>query len=362
MDFDESSPAKLPLPPSPLLFSIKPRQTKSRSQTLTSSPAVRSKVSRTLFEDTRRVLVSLYLQPRFLASSVSLQHVVKTTGSNYARLISYSNPRMITAISELGAHLLVRIILLLLLAVAGCTATGSTAPDQTDAALPDLQIGDDDATFDAAVDMMPELSDVSPTLDAHANLRVDARVDFADISSVDAELTLDLGVLADAQALSDMSSNPADATDIGNASLDERITDILAEFGLTSMRTRLPTAEIETQASNYGGTIEFTTALRAALNSFLDDDTDAESPRSLATDVRTGPCLDDDIRERVRCFLNRGTAYLELYGDEGFAPEERESVDANWVFILRAESLSDHIQWAIVDRNGVQPTYNYGFN
>jgi hypothetical protein len=281
--------------------------------------------------------------------------VVKTIDSNYGRLISYSNPRMITAISELGEHLLMRIGLLLLLAVAGCTAnTGSTVPNQTDAALPDLQIGDDDATFDAAVDMTPERSDVS--------LSSDAGVDLADVSLMDAEFTLDKGGLADAQALSDMSSDPSDAADASNASLDERITDILAEFGLTSMRSRLPTAEIESQASNFGGTVEFTTALRAALNSFLDDGTDVESPRSLATDVRTGPCLEEDIRERVRCFLNRNTAYLELYGDEGFAPEEQESVDANWIFILRAESLSDHIQWAIVDRIGVQPTYNYGFN
>ena len=289
--------------------------------------------------------------------------MLKTTHSNYARLISHSNPRMITAINELGAHLLVRIGLLLCLAVAGCTAnTGSTALDQTDAALPDLQIGDDDATFDAAIDIMPDLHDASLTFDADASVGVDANVDLADMVLMDAEFTRDQGVQADAQPLSDMSSNPADAADVSNASLNDQIANILAEFGLTSMRTRLPRAEIESQASNFGGTVEFTSALRAALNSFLDDGTDIESPRSLATDVRTGPCLDEDIRERVRCFLNRDTAYLELYGDEGFAPEEQESVDAHWIFILRAESLSDHIQWAIVDRNGVQPTYNYGFN
>ncbi len=275
---------------------------------------------------------------------------------------------MITAINELGAHLLVRVGLFLLLAVAGCTAnTGSTVPDQTvpdqtDAALPDLQIGDGDATFDTAADATPELHDISVNFDADASVPVDASVNVTDMVLMDAEFTRDLGVQTDAQTQSDMSSDPADATDASNASLDDQIANILAEFGLTSMRTRLPTAEIESQASNFVGTVEFTTALRAALNSFLDDGTDVESPRSLATDARTGPCLDEDIRERVRCFLNRDTAYLELYGDEGFAPEEQESVDAHWVFILRAESLSDHIQWAIVDRNGVQPTYNYGFN
>ena len=112
----------------------------------------------------------------------------------------------------------------------------------------------------------------------------------------------------------------------------------------------------------YAGTVDFTDALQAAINSFLNDGTDVESPRSLAADVRGGPCLEEDLAERVRCFLNRDTAFLELYGSAGFAPENREAIQQNWIFILRAESLSDHIQWAIIDRNGVRATYNYGFN
>ena len=42
--------------------------------------------------------------------------------------------------------------------------------------------------------------------------------------------------------------------------------------------------------------------------------------------------------------------------------QEGEQIQANWIFVLMAESLSDHIQWAIVDRSGLRETYNYGFN
>ena len=99
-----------------------------------------------------------------------------------------------------------------------------------------------------------------------------------------------------------------------------------------------------------------------ALESFLEDGTNEESPRSLAAMAPTNICPSDDLRARVVCFLNRDTAYLELYGSAGFAPEEGEPLSRNWIFVLQAESLSDHIQWAIVDRAGVEPTYNYGFN
>ena len=112
----------------------------------------------------------------------------------------------------------------------------------------------------------------------------------------------------------------------------------------------------------FGGNVDFETALNAAIMSFLTDGRDLESPLSLVQDINPGPCLVPELSERVRCFLNRNTTRLELYGDFGFAPEEGEQIQANWIFVLMAESLSDHIQWAIVDRSGQRETYNYGFN
>ena len=48
--------------------------------------------------------------------------------------------------------------------------------------------------------------------------------------------------------------------------------------------------------------------------------------------------------------------------EDVYPPENGESVNDNWVFMLQLPTLSDHLFWAIVDRNGVKETYNYGFN
>ena len=166
----------------------------------------------------------------------------------------------------------------------------------------------------------------------------------------------------DGQIIRDSEMIPADEGPPEPQTRAEQIAQILMDFGLEQMRIRLPEADIDRQEQDYPGPVNFNEALVEAIDSFLNDGSDLESPRSLASDVRDGPCLQADLTERVRCFLNRDTAFLELYGSEGFAPENREPIEQNWIFILRAESLSDHIQWAIVDRSGARPTFNYGFN
>ena len=180
--------------------------------------------------------------------------------------------------------------------------------------------------------------------------------------AVDAAAIPDMTIVNDTAISGDAAAEITD-TDVSDPpTRDAQIVRILADFGISAIRTRFPEADITSQASMYVGAVDFTTALTEAINSFLTDGSDVESPRSLAAEVREGPCVDDDLTERVRCFLNRDTAILELYGSEGFAPENREPIAENWIFVLRAESLSDHIQWAIVDRSGTQATYNYGFN
>lgn len=45
-----------------------------------------------------------------------------------------------------------------------------------------------------------------------------------------------------------------------------------------------------------------------------------------------------------------------------YPPEQGESAQDNWIFVLRIPTLSDHIYWVIVDRQGVNAPYLYGFN
>ena len=61
--------------------------------------------------------------------------------------------------------------------------------------------------------------------------------------------------------------------------------------------------------------------------------------------------------------MNRQDSSLELIGPQSrFPPENRESLAESWSFYLSMDALSDHLFWAIVDRSGAQPAYNYGFN
>ncbi len=176
----------------------------------------------------------------------------------------------------------------------------------------------------------------------------------------DAESVLDQAVPADTSVSVDLGD--ADVGEPMQETVDQITRRVLAAHGVSDMRTGIPEMEVLAQAELHGGEVDFETALSGALNSFLTDGRDIESPLSLVSDLRDGPCLDPDNTERVRCFLNRDTALLELFGAEGFSPENGEGIEENWIFILRAESLSDHIQWAIIDRTGARAPFNYGFN
>jgi len=216
---------------------------------------------------------------------------------------------------------------------------------------------DAEPIFDAVrpVDGMPDIQQ-TPMLDDsrvvdHALLDgsvVDLGVSNADIGLPDA-MEVDLGP-----------EGPMDAGQQIN--LQARIAALKQRYGLVDMTTRIAVADVTEQAELYAGQIDFESALDAAFTSFLTDGRDVESPLSLAMDAVHGNCGQPNMTERVRCFMNDPRALFTLYGSIGFAPENGESLERNWIFVLQAESLSDHIQWAIVDRMGVTPTYNYGFN
>ena len=125
-----------------------------------------------------------------------------------------------------------------------------------------------------------------------------------------------------------------------------------------------------TRASAYPGPTDFMTALDAAMTSFLTDDDDIESPLGIATFVAEETWTEDNPEGQTFAeatlaalldHLNRPTASLSLV-PIGQTAEHGESVVDNWVFFLTIDELSDHLYWAIVDRQGVVATYNYGFN
>jgi hypothetical protein len=128
------------------------------------------------------------------------------------------------------------------------------------------------------------------------------------------------------------------------------------------LRVSLDDAEIKRQASSYPSTVNFGDALRAALDSFVTNADDPESVRALAADLPADhPCHRVDTARAARCLIDDSKAMLTIV-ETGKLAEHGEEVQANWIFKLSVPSLSDHVHFAVVDRSGKTPAYNYGVN
>ncbi len=151
-----------------------------------------------------------------------------------------------------------------------------------------------------------------------------------------------------------------------NADAAQTAKKVLAEFGLTKTSVRFPQDEVVRQ-SKLGGTVGFEQALRQSIRSLLEDGENPSSPLNILTEIGES----DDPRAAVRDYLNRASTVLSIVPEkvteadkaEGvFSPENGESVKGHWVLTARIPELSDCLHWAVTDRSGQQPTYNYGFN
>lgn len=147
------------------------------------------------------------------------------------------------------------------------------------------------------------------------------------------------------------------------------------EFGLDQLALRVDMSHLVDKLSE-GTFVPFDYAVRMALESFLTDGKDDESPLRIAKigffkknkhakiKEKFGFNQDSKVQQFLREKLQQGDATLSLVSDDGLQgrPERGESTEYAWVFELTVPGLSDHIYWAVVDLDGYQPTYNYGFN
>ena len=230
-----------------------------------------------------------------------------------------------------------------------------------------------DAGVEPLADANGSAADVTPpSIDAAVS--VDATPDVAPpidgaMAVVDATLVADLGVDSgsplDAASISDLGadSGPVDAAlPPPPPTFAEAVAAILAARGVPQITARFDEAEVRAQAEEYGGSVDFAEALDAALQSYLEDGSDQESPVALLEFAAGPPCDVGTPTDRVRCFLDDPTSQLGLVGAEGFPPENGEPIAENWVITVDIPRLSDHLHWAIVHRDGAVPAYNYGFN
>ncbi len=161
---------------------------------------------------------------------------------------------------------------------------------------------------------------------------------------------------------------PADAADAIRATADA----VLADLGITGAEVDLPPAVIAHMETLPGNSVGFEAALRAAIDSFLTDFDDAESPMALTLEEAiygpngggSWPPNANDIeiaRADLLSHINRPSTKVRLLC-LGESPEGGESAANNWIVSLYIDSLSDHGHWAVIDRDGSEATYNYGFN
>ena len=146
----------------------------------------------------------------------------------------------------------------------------------------------------------------------------------------------------------------------------------VARFRLDKIRNDLRVEEAQKQEKAFSGTVTAENAAILAIESFLKDSSDVESPLALATEqaleelnLPETAAQDAQVLRKARrllsAHLNQPTSNITFLS-LGQEPERGESLTKNWIIRLKIPTLSDHIFWAIVDRSGKKTTYNYGFN
>ncbi|MDB9333095.1 lamin tail domain-containing protein [Nodularia spumigena CS-591/04] len=116
-----------------------------------------------------------------------------------------------------------------------------------------------------------------------------------------------------------------------------------------------------------GGKVTFTQALSSAIKSFIEDDSDVNSPLAQILNQPHAFGFADGVTqaiagEKVRSLLNEG-GVLSLYPTaENTAPANGETVDKYWIFALSLGLMGETTFWAIVPRSGEPTAYNYSLH
>jgi hypothetical protein len=231
--------------------------------------------------------------------------------------------------------------------VAEAVASGEDArwPPPGDSQAVDLGGGQPDVVAPEDVAELLDLLD-DHSLDARGQPDCQASCDAADdLQDVSLEVTLDAAEEPEVQ--------------------EDPVAVILEQYGVGLLTSHLSLDEAAAQAEQYGSAVSFLEALHDALNSFLTDGSDLESPLALMDDVEAEDCGNPPgAAEKLLCFMNRPSTEFWLVGAAGqpWPADNGESVTLYWVFFMTIPDLGDYHFWAIVDRSGEQPVYNYGFN
>ncbi|WP_445384199.1 hypothetical protein ACT6NV_09315 [Robiginitalea sp. IMCC44478] len=161
------------------------------------------------------------------------------------------------------------------------------------------------------------------------------------------------------------------------ASINQESIDLIIqdEFNLPTLNYKIDLEEVKKQETLPNNKIMFVKALHTALKTVLTSNSNRESPRIIISEgmgLRPKENVEDETKvvKQLHEFLLSGKLILlplvdweNRDQDFGFfPPEEGESAQENWVFYLSLPTLSDHLFWIIVPRDGQSEAYVYGFN
>ena len=138
--------------------------------------------------------------------------------------------------------------------------------------------------------------------------------------------------------------------------IDQSAVMIAKQSGLSAMTLKVMRKDVENQ-SFLNNKVTFENAMRQALKSFLNDGSDAESP--LAVILNQG-FPRREAKTKLLAEMNSPRTVLKLLPISEII-EGGEDTEKYWIFELNIDDY-DYSFWAIIDRSGVKPVYNYGFN
>ncbi|HET9239893.1 MAG TPA: hypothetical protein VFO10_21710 [Oligoflexus sp.] len=151
------------------------------------------------------------------------------------------------------------------------------------------------------------------------------------------------------------------------------------DFGFPGLHLLANAEALEKQMKNgKADKVSVSQATQLAMAVIFDNFDAIEAPLTIAAHgwastqgERLSDSLTRDQETAARQFLreqmqNPGTSLaLHLGGiikGQDYPPEQGESTQDNWIFVLHIPTLSDHLYWVIVDRRGSKAPYLYGFN
>ena len=151
--------------------------------------------------------------------------------------------------------------------------------------------------------------------------------------------------------------------------VETSVRDAVASVGFPRATVHAGGPSLVAQEQLPGNVISAAEAVRRGLASFLTDATDPDSPLGILVERvasernETTPSLatQQEARRRLEVFLDDPSTRLRFQGLEE-EPEGGPAVRDRWVLQMENDTLSATVHFAIVDRAGVQPTTNYGFN